>query len=81
MQLEIKLEKTTTETIVVYKKVTKKEIREEMDLEHDEDPEDYVSEYIEQIYTDLADLAEEFENGDGVVETDVEFEIDEVEIV
>ena len=39
------------------------------------------TEYIEQIYTDLADLAEEVENGDGVVETDVEFEIDEVEIV
>ena len=59
MELEIKIKRKIEQTYTIYKNVSKKAIREEMDLDRDEDPEDYVLEYIEQVYTDLTDLIDD----------------------
>ena len=77
MELEITLKKKIEYTYTIYKNVSKKAIREECELDNDEDPEDYVFEYIEQVYSDLTDL---IDDEDQVHETDEEFEIDEVEV-
>ena len=72
MKVEIKLTKTITYTIT--KSVSKKDIREELDLDREDDPVDSVHEYIEQIYSDPGDLL------DGSEELeDEEYEIQEVE--
>ena len=79
MELEIKIKRKIEQTYTIYKNVSKKAIREEMGLDSDEDPEDYVLEYIEQVYTDLNDLVDtqcdhpEEEGGE-------ELELDEVEV-
>ena len=77
MELEIKLKKKIEYTYTIYKNVSKKAIREECELDNDEDPEDFVFEYIEQVYSDLTDL---IDDEDQVHETDEEFEIEEVEV-
>jgi hypothetical protein len=77
MELEITLKKKIEYTYTIYKNVSKKAIREECELDKDEDPEDFVFEYIEQVYSDLTDL---IDDEDQVHETDEEFEIDEVEV-
>ena len=77
MELEITLKKKIEYTYTIYKNVSKKAIREECELDNDEDPEDFVFEYIEQVYSDLTDL---IDDEDQVHETDEEFEIDEVEV-
>ena len=77
MELEIKLKKKIEYTYTIYKNVSKKAIREECELDDDEDPEDFVFEYIEQVYSDLTDL---IDDEDQVHETDEEFEIEEVEV-
>ena len=77
MELEIKLKKKIEYTYTIYKNVSKKAIREECELDNDEDPEDFVFEYIEQIYSDLTEL---IDDEDQISETDEEFEIEEVEV-
>jgi hypothetical protein len=77
MELEITLKKKIEYTYTIYKNVSKKAIREECELDDDEDPEDFVFEYIEQVYSDLTDL---IDDEDQMQETDEEFEIDEVEV-
>ena len=77
MELEITLKKKIEYTYTIYKNVSKKAIREECELDNDEDPEDFVFEYIEQVYSDLTDL---IDDEDQVHETDEEFEIEEVEV-
>jgi hypothetical protein len=77
MELEITLKKKIEYTYTIYKNVSKKAIREECELDKDEDPEDFVFEYIEQVYSDLTDL---IDDEDQMQETDEEFEIDEVEV-
>ena len=77
MELEIKLKKKIEYTYTIYKNVSKKAIREECELDNDEDPEDFVFEYIEQVYSDLTDL---IDDEDQIHETDEEFEIEEVEV-
>ena len=77
MELEIKLKKKIEYTYTIYKNVSKKAIREECELDNDEDPEDFVFEYIEQVYSDLGDL---IDDEDQISETDEEFEIEEVEV-
>ena len=77
MELEIKLKKKIEYTYTIYKNVSKKAIREECELDNDEDPEDFVFEYIEQVYSDLTDL---IDDEDQISETDEEFEIEEVEV-
>ena len=70
MELEITLKKKIEYTYTIYKNVSKKAIREECELDNDEDPEDFVFEYIEQVYSDLTDL---IDDEDQVHETDEEF--------
>tara|TARA_Y100001963_G_C6606294_1_gene364913 strand:- start:217 stop:453 length:237 start_codon:yes stop_codon:yes gene_type:complete len=77
MELEIKLKKKIEYTYTIYKNVSKKAIREECELDNDEDPEDFVFEYIEQVYSDLTEL---IDDEDQISETDEEFEIEEVEV-
>ena len=77
MELEITLKKKIEYTYTIYKNVSKKAIREECELDNDEDPEDFVFEYIEQVYSDLTDL---IDDEDQRQETDEEFEIEEVEV-
>ena len=77
MELEITLKKKIEYTYTIYKNVSKKAIREECELDNDEDPEDFVFEYIEQVYSDLTDL---IDDEDQIHETDEEFEIEEVEV-
>ena len=78
MELEITLKKKIEYTYTIYKNVSKKAIREECELDNDEDPEDFVFEYIEQVYSDLTDL---IDDEDQIHETDEEFEIEEVEVI